>query len=136
MNAYAANKFINPMLVIGAVLGALACFVRPDYNLPLYMFIYIMRKNTQICSGGEKIKMMILMFVTWIVDLIWLLYWTPFFRSEKMKDWEYGIHMFTVVVVIIEFIYKIVMMVILGLVDRDEMGSAGKSLLPTGGPRS
>ena len=136
MNDYAANRFINPMLVIGAVLGALACFVRPDYNLPLYMFIYIMRKNTQICSGGEKIKMMILMFVTWIVDLIWLLYWTPFFRSEKMKDWEYGIHMFTVVVVIIEFIYKIVMMVILGLVDQREMGAAGKSLLPTGGARS
>mmetsp|Transcript_16803 Transcript_16803/g.18715 ORF Transcript_16803/g.18715 Transcript_16803/m.18715 type:complete len:136 (+) Transcript_16803:60-467(+) len=135
MNSYTAGRFVNPMLVIGAVLGALACFVRPDYNLPLYMFIYIMRKNTQICTGTEKIKILALMFVTWIVDFIWLLYWTPFYRSDKMRDWEYGIHMFTIVVVIIEFIFKLVMMIIFGLIDRDEMSAQAK-LLSNNRPRS
>ena len=136
MNSYTAGRFINPMLMVGAVLGALACFVRPDYNLPLYMFIYIMRKNTQICTGGEKIKILVLMFITWIVDLVWLLYWSPFYRSDKMRDWEYGIHMFTIIIVIIEFIYKLIMMVIIGLVDREDISQINTKLLSNNHQRS
>lgn len=30
------------MFVAGAIFGALACFARADYNLPLYAFLYIM----------------------------------------------------------------------------------------------
>ncbi|CAI2382535.1 unnamed protein product [Moneuplotes crassus] len=136
MNRGFASGFINPMLVIGAVLGALACFVRPDYNLPLYMFIYIMRKNPQICEGGEKLKILILMFVTLVVDIIWLLYWAPFYRSDKMRDWEYGIHMFTIVIVIIEVIYKLIMMVILAFVDLDQIKDVNKNLLGRNQTRS
>ena len=128
--------YISPLCIFGAVLGALACFVRPDYNLPLYMFIYVMRRMST-GQGGEKIKMLILMFVTWVVDFIWLLYWTPFYRSDRMRDWEYGIHMFTVVIVIIEFIFKLIMMAIIVLVDQKEIEtSTGQNLLRRNAPRS
>jgi len=30
------------MFLAGAVFGALSCFARADYNLPLYSFLYIM----------------------------------------------------------------------------------------------
>ena len=124
----AAARIVNPMLITGAVLGALACFVRPDYNLPLYMFIYIMRKNTHILDTLERFKILFLMFITWVVDLVWLLYWAPFYRSDKMRDWEYGIHMFTIIVVILEFVFKLAMMLVIIFVDKDNLQGERKPL--------
>ena len=37
-----AEKHLHRMFLVGAILGALACFARADYNLPLYAFLYIM----------------------------------------------------------------------------------------------
>ena len=36
------EKHLHRIFVAGAVFGALACFARADYNLPLYAFLYIM----------------------------------------------------------------------------------------------
>ena len=130
------ERYVNPICIIGAVLGALACFVRPDYNLPLYMFIYIMRKNPMVCDGIERIKILLLMFITWVVDLVWLLYWAPFYRSDKMRDWEYGIHMFTIVVVILELIFKIFATGFMVYVDKDTLAHSQKRLYPRNQPRS
>ena len=130
-------NYIGPLCIAGAVLGAFACFVRPDYNLPLYMFIYVMRRMTLSEIGQEKIKMLVLMFITWVIDLVWLLYWAPFFRSDKMRDWEYGIHMFTIFIVIVEFIFKLIMMIIVVLVDQADLRSTtGQPLVPKNYARS
>ena len=37
-----AERYLHRMFAAGCVFGALACFARPDYNLPLYAFLYIM----------------------------------------------------------------------------------------------
>jgi hypothetical protein len=37
-----AEKHLHRMFLAGTILGALACFARADYNLPLYAFLYIM----------------------------------------------------------------------------------------------
>ena len=37
-----AEKHLHNMFLAGAVFGALSCFARADYNLPLYFFLYIM----------------------------------------------------------------------------------------------
>ena len=37
-----AEKHLWRMFVAGAIFGALACFGRADYNLPLYAFLAIM----------------------------------------------------------------------------------------------
>lgn len=36
------EKHLHRIFVAGAVFGALSCFARADYNLPLYAFLYIM----------------------------------------------------------------------------------------------
>jgi hypothetical protein len=36
------EKHLHRIFIAGAVLGALSCFARADYNLPLYAFLYIM----------------------------------------------------------------------------------------------
>ena len=37
-----AEKYLHRMFLAGAILGALACFARADFNLPMYAFLYIM----------------------------------------------------------------------------------------------
>ena len=37
-----AEKHLHRMFLAGCIFGALACFGRADYNLPLYAFLYIM----------------------------------------------------------------------------------------------
>jgi len=37
-----AEKHLHRMFLIGAILGALSCFARADFNLPMYAFLYIM----------------------------------------------------------------------------------------------
>ena len=36
------EKHLHRIFIVGAILGALSCFARADYNLPLYAFLYIM----------------------------------------------------------------------------------------------
>ena len=36
------EKHTNNMFIAGAVIGALSCFARADYNLPLYAFLYLL----------------------------------------------------------------------------------------------
>ena len=36
------EKHLHRIFIAGAVFGALSCFARADYNLPLYAFLYIM----------------------------------------------------------------------------------------------
>ena len=37
-----AEKHLHKMFLAGAIFGALSCFARADYNLPLFAFLYIM----------------------------------------------------------------------------------------------
>jgi hypothetical protein len=36
------EKHTNNMFIAGAIIGALSCFARADYNLPLYAFLYLL----------------------------------------------------------------------------------------------
>lgn len=36
------EQHLHRMFLAGAVIGALSCFVRADYNLPMFAFLYIM----------------------------------------------------------------------------------------------
>ena len=37
-----AEKHLHRMFLAGCIFGALSCFGRADYNLPMYAFLYIM----------------------------------------------------------------------------------------------
>ena len=37
-----AERHLHNMFLAGCIFGALACFGRADFNLPLYAFLYIM----------------------------------------------------------------------------------------------
>ena len=55
----------------------------------------------------EKVKIILLMVVTWLADLVWLLYWGPFWNSDDMKGWQEGIHFFVLTTSTIGFLLKV-----------------------------
>ena len=110
------RKHFPVLCVVGAVMAAFNCFVRPDYNLPLYMFIYLMWDSFQQ-SRFDKLLMLGLLALTALVDFIWLIYWGPFWRSDVMKNWEYGIHTCVIILSIVALIYKVIVMIMLILAE-------------------
>ena len=36
------EKHIHKMFLAGVIFGAIACFARADYNLPMFAFLYLM----------------------------------------------------------------------------------------------
>ena len=42
------EKHLHRIFLAGAVFGALSCFARADYNLPLYAFLYLMWDQDQV----------------------------------------------------------------------------------------
>ena len=47
------EKHLHSMFLAGAILGALSCFSRADYNLPLYAFMYIMWDQGVVSALSE-----------------------------------------------------------------------------------
>ena len=64
---------------------------------------------------------MILLVVTWFTDLIWLIYWVPHWTSNEMKDWQKGVHMFVITCSVINFLMKIAIIIMLGVLERDNL---------------
>ncbi len=42
------EKHIHNMFIAGIVFGALSCFARADYNLPMFAFLYIMWEKDDV----------------------------------------------------------------------------------------
>ena len=48
-----------------------------------------------------------IIFLTTGVDVLWLLFWIPYYNDTEMAKWNYGLHMFVVVVSIAELALKV-----------------------------
>jgi hypothetical protein len=103
--------------VAGAILGALSCFARADYNLPLYAFLYIMWDS----EVENKVKLIILLVVTWIVDLLWLIYWVPYWNSDDMKDSQKTLHNIVALFSITNFLMKLAVIIMVGMTNKDNL---------------
>ena len=67
--------------------------------------------------------MIILLIVTWFVDLLWMVYWIPHWNSDEMKDWQKGLHTAVILFTIINFLMKMAVIIMIGLNNRDRLGS-------------
>ena len=98
-------------------MGALSCFARADYNLPLYAFLYIMWDQ----EHEDKVKLIILLVVTWVVDLLWMMYWIPHWNSDEMKDWQKTLHNLVTLFSIVNFLMKLAVIIMVSLTNRDSI---------------
>ena len=55
----------------------------------------------------------LLLALTSGVDVLWLLFWIPYYHDAEMAKWNYGLHMFVVVVSCIELALKVYIFLVL-----------------------
>mmetsp|Transcript_31485 Transcript_31485/g.28667 ORF Transcript_31485/g.28667 Transcript_31485/m.28667 type:complete len:141 (+) Transcript_31485:64-486(+) len=105
------SPWIQRLFLISAFIASLSCFSRADYNLPLYIFAYMawgLQRN-------QKTRIAWLLVITLITDFIWILYWGPFWGSDKFEDgyWENGVHTLVVVLSTINIFIKVVVLILI-----------------------
>ncbi len=112
-------KHVSNIFIAGAVFGALSCFSRADYNLPLYAFAWLMwdQGDNSERASDDKFKIMILLAVSWVGDLLWMFYWIPYWNSSEMKDWQKGVHSFVIFFSAVNFLMKVIFVALMSL-DR------------------
>lgn len=96
-----------------AFISCFTCYARPDYNLPLFAFAYllwdierpVMFINIEM---SQKVRLTYLFVFSWIIDFVWLVYWGPFWNSSTFNNnWAQGIQTFVLVLSVINFILKV-----------------------------
>uniref|UniRef100_A0A7S3X9B4 Uncharacterized protein n=1 Tax=Strombidinopsis acuminata TaxID=141414 RepID=A0A7S3X9B4_9SPIT len=116
-----AENSLNMLFLVSAVISAFACFGRADYNLPMYAFLYCLFNNQK----NNKTKMMILFTLTFIGDFFWMTYWVPYYTSDAMAKWQYGLHMFVIVCSLIVWVVKIPCLILMCAIPEAEMDNSG-----------
>ena len=62
---------------------------------------------------NEKGKIRLLLLLTTVVDVLWLMFWVPYYNDAEMAKWNYGLHMFVVATSIAEIALKAVIFILL-----------------------
>ena len=115
-----AEKHLHRMFLAGAILGALSCFARADFNLPLYAFLYIMWDQ----DDNNKLKLMLLLAITFLGDFLWLVYWVPHWWSDEGSKLQSGLHNFVIFCSFANFLLKLVVLGTLATVKAEDLKNA------------
>lgn len=112
------EQHLHKMFLAGAILAALSCFARADYNLPMFAFFYIMWDQDDVSRfklfitdlQNDKVKLLSLLAVALLGDILWMFYWVPHWWSEAMAKWQSGLHTFVILCVFALVILKIIIL--------------------------
>ena len=55
----------------------------------------------------------ILLIITVAVDVVWILFWLPYYNDKEIAKFNYGLHMFVVVISMIEVALKVLIFMVL-----------------------
>lgn len=123
------------MFLAGLIFGALSCFARADYNLPLYAFLYLMWDQDDVSNDyviygvqNDKLKLLLLLTLTLFGDLIWMFYWVPFWWSSEMARWQLGLHNFVIFCSFSNLVLKLIIMGTLVTVKENDLRNAAGRL--------
>ena len=85
-------------LQAGSVIGAIGCLARPDYNLPIFLFTYVITKyfKDDAMDYVNQFFCIILMGWSFAVDIIFLIFIAAELWDSKdykhLAGWEDGLH--------------------------------------------
>lgn len=100
-------SYIPYLFLLGAVLGAIGCLGRADYNLPVFLFAYIAWSYLR----RQKYYVVILFLISMVLDVIWLIFiYIHIWCSDayfNLASWERGIQKTCLVVTAINFVLKV-----------------------------
>ena len=120
-----SNK-LNYLIIIGAIIAATNTICRPDYNFILYLYIFYVWKfmnNQRESQSQEKISIFYFLIYSFIIDIIWCIYWGNKWNSLK-KDYENKIHFFVLFFSWIGIIIKIIIIVMIAFIDWESIKSS------------
>ncbi|OMJ82040.1 hypothetical protein SteCoe_17367 [Stentor coeruleus] len=118
------ENHVPKVFLVCAGISILCCLARPDFNLPLFVFAWMIWKEG---DPTQKVRLIILMIITFVVDFIWLCYWGSAWGDESESGgWEAGVHHFVFAMSIINFIVKLAAIVLAFMAEKSTI----KSQLP------
>ena len=112
----------NKLFLVIIFLSAFTYFERADYNLPLFAFAILLWEYK---DPQQKTRLWYLMAFSLLTDLIWIIYWGSVWNGYENN--EKGITTWTLIISIVEFVVKIVTVIIL-FVKEPECKSAVTNL--------
>lgn len=100
-------RFVPYLFLAGAVIAAIGCLARPDYNLPVFLFAYIAWSYLK----NQKWTVIIIFLWSIVIDVLWFFFiflavwmWDEY---KKLADFETNLHWTVFIVVIINLVLKV-----------------------------
>ena len=100
-------QHLNKIFLVIVGLSILTYFERPDYNLPLFVFVLLLWEDVHV---PQKLRLWYLIAFSIIVDMIWIVYWAAVWNGYENR--ERGLGNFTIFLSIIIFLVKVVVVVL------------------------
>jgi len=125
------KQIIKYCFLVEAIIACFTCYSRADYNLPLFLFAYILwdQKDKLNDCMIHRFRMTLIFIFSAIIDLVWLIYWGAFWGNEEFKrSWDSGLHTFVIVMSSINLALKVVIIGLIFFTDNDTKNN----LLPSG----
>lgn len=131
------EHLIPKLFMASAGISILSCLARPDFNLPLFVFAWLIWAQPEkvITIQTERVKVLMLIVVTFLVDFIWLCYWGSAWSEDNLAEtWERGVQHFVLVLSIINFLVKLGVIVLVVMTEKSNISenipSKLSSMLP------
>ena len=67
---------------------------------------------------------MVLMALTFVGDLLWMVYWVPHWWGSEMTKWQLALHSFVIFVSFANFVLKAIIMGTLATVRESDLRNA------------
>lgn len=106
--------YVPYFFLVGAVVGAIGCLGRADYNLPVFLFAYIAWSYLRVTSvnrQSHKYIVMVVFVYSLIIDALWFVFiYLIIINSDdydSLAPWERGIQKCSCIVMIINFFIKV-----------------------------
>ena len=114
------------LFLSGALIGAINTFCRPDYNFIVYLYMYYIWKFTgdnKTIQSKQKLSCFFILIYSLLIDIIYSIYWGSKWGSLE-KDYESTLHSFIIFLSWIGIILKIVIAVMIGVLDWNNIKSS------------
>jgi len=118
-NMVDVEHLVPNLFLACALIAVLSCLARADFNLPLFVFAWFVWAAPE---KQERLKLLALLIITFVVDFIWLCYWGPIWNSDtEYGRWEKGVHGFVLSMSSINFVLKFVVIVFVVMAEKSSL---------------
>lgn len=94
-------QHLNKIFLAIVALSIFTYFERPDYNLPLFIFVLLLWDNAHV---PQKLRLWYLITFSILIDFIWIVYWAAIWSGYENR--ERGLGTFTIILSVLILLAK------------------------------